>query len=211
MSNSKLAPAIALMTLSIGLTACSGRVRYPSYYVLSVPPAPTLLDRSAPTLGAVAVREFDSPAFLKRGPLVYRASADELDFYDYHRWAEDPRRTVTTAMVHKLLGLGMFQSVSVSDGRGSPEFLMTGSIDHLEEVDEGSNVSVEVGLSARLVNLRTGNVVWQDTSSKNARVDQRTVDGVVAAMSREVGDVTSGLISSLQTRVSANSASLSIR
>jgi ABC-type uncharacterized transport system auxiliary subunit len=91
----------------------------------------------ASMLGSVAVREFSAPRFLREGPIAYCESPEQLDFYDYHRWAEDPRRMVTLAMVHAMQAQGLFRSVDVFDGRGSPDYLMTGAIEHLEEVDAG--------------------------------------------------------------------------
>jgi ABC-type uncharacterized transport system auxiliary subunit len=131
-----------------------------------------------------------------------------LDFYQYHRWAVDPRRAVTGAVVQQMQLSGVFRSVDLFDGRGTPECLLTGTIDHLEEVDEGAKVSIEVSLSARLINLRSGEVLWQGALSKEATLDQRSVPGIVAEMSREVGSVVEGLVSSLQEQVAASSASL---
>ena len=202
----KLILTIGLMTAVVSLPGCAGKIRYPSYYVLSVP---TVLPatRPAPVLGSVAVREFDAPRFLREGPIAYRPSAEQLDFYDYHRWAEDPRRVVTAAMVQQLRARGIFQSVDVFDGRASAECLLTGTVEHLEEIDRGTNVSIEVTLSARLINLRTGEVLWQDTSSQTAKLDQRSVPGIVAEMSQDLGSAVDHLVSSMQDRLTVGSSS----
>jgi uncharacterized lipoprotein YmbA len=208
MRNSKLMCAIGLTTALATLAGCAGKIRYPSYYVLNVPAPLSASDRPKPILGSVAVREFSAPAFLRGGPITYRGSLAQVDFYDYHRWAEDPRRVVTAAMVREMQARRLFQSVDVFDGRGSPQCLVTGTLDHLEEVDEGTNVSIEVSLSAQLINLQTGEVLWQDTASKTARLHQRSVPGIVAEMSRVLADVIQHLVSSMQDRVGAASASL---
>jgi cholesterol transport system auxiliary component len=209
MRNSKLmfviGPMIALSTLA----GCAGKIRYPSYYVLNVPTSVFAGDQSKPILGPVALREFSAPGFLKGGAIAYRPSPEQVDFYDYHRWAEDPRRVVTTAMAREMQARRLFQSVDLFDGRGTPEYLLTGVIDHLEEVDQGSNVSIEVSLSARLINLRTGDVLWQGASSKTAKVDHRSIPGIVAEMSRDLTDAVDGLVSSMQDRVTSASATAS--
>ena len=88
--NSKLIIAIGLIAL-VGLTGCAGKIGYPNYYVLNVPTRVAAATPSAPILGLVAVREFSAPVFLRAGPTAYRISPEQLQFYDYHRWAEDPR------------------------------------------------------------------------------------------------------------------------
>jgi ABC-type uncharacterized transport system auxiliary subunit len=208
MRNSKLIIAIGLIAL-VGLTGCAGKIRYPNYYVLNVPTPVAAATPSAAILGLVAVREFSAPVFLRAGPIAYRISPEQLDFYDYHRWVEDPRRVVTAAMVREMQARRLFRSVDVFDGRGSPECLVTGTLDHLEEVDQGTNVSIQVSVSARLINLRTGVVIWQDTASKTTRLDQRSVPGIVAEMSRDLTDAVERLVSSMEDRVAgASSASL---
>lgn len=208
MNTSKL---IVLGTL-VSLAGCAGKIRYPSYYALDLPapvspanqPAP---NQSTPTHGSVAVRQFDAPRFLRGGPIAYRESEDQLGFYEYHRWAEDPRHAVTAAMVRELQARGLFRSVGLFDGRESPECMITGTIEHLEEVDQGASVSIEVGLSAQLINLRTGDVLWQGASSKTATLDRRSVPGIVAEMSRNLEDAIQHLVASMQDRLSASAIS----
>ena len=209
MRSLKLILTVGLTTALTSLAGCAGKIRYPSYYILNVPAPAPATDRSKPVLGPAAVREFSAPEFLREGPIAYRQSPEQLDFYNYHRWAVDPRRAVTAAVVGEMQTRGLFQSVGVFDGRGSPEYLVSGTLDHLEEVDHGSDVSIEVRVSARLINLRTGEVIWQDASTETAKLDERSVPGIVAAMSRELGNAVERLVSSMQDRVRAASASLS--
>jgi len=193
------------ITTLVSLAGCAGKIQYPSYYVLNLPAPVLLSSRSAPVLGSVAVREFDAPRFLRTGPIVYRDSPEKLGFYEYHRWAVDPRRAVTSAVVQQIQSRGIFRFVDTFDGHGTPDYMMTGAIDHLEEVDQGSDVSIEVGLSARLIDTHTGDVIWQDALSKTERVDQHSVPGVVTEMSGMVKTVVAGLVSSMQDRISAAS------
>ena len=202
MRNSRPILATGLVTALVSMAGCAGKILYPSYYVLNVPSPRPGNNRPKPILGSVAVREFSAPSFLRGGPIVYRQSPEQLAFYDYHRWAEDPRRAITAAMVREMQASGLFQSVDAFDGRGSPECLVTGTLDHLEEVDQGASVSIQVSLTARLIDSRTGVVLWQDASSKTARLDQRSVPGLVAEMSRALGGAVERLVSSMQDRLS---------
>jgi ABC-type uncharacterized transport system auxiliary subunit len=189
---------IGLTAAFVDLMGCAGKIRYPNYYVLNVRAPVSAKEPPKSILGPVAVRDFTAPSFLRSGPIAYRPSPEQLEFYNYHRWAEDPRRVVTSAVIRELQVRGVFQSVDRFDGHGSAECLITGTIDHLEEIDEGNNVSIEVSLSARLIDSRTGKVLWQHTSSKTAKVDQRSVPGIVTEMSRDLGDVVQRLVSSMQ-------------
>src|SRR5580700_5158368 len=99
--------------------------QHPTLNVLS-PPAPIpAANQAAPVLGSVAVREFDAPVFLKGGPIVYRESPAQLGFYDYHRWAADPRLAVTSTAIQDMQSRAIFRSVDPFDGRAS-DCVMTG-------------------------------------------------------------------------------------
>jgi len=195
-----------IAALLIGFMALGGcaKVRYPDYYVLNLPNPVPASRVSGPISASVAVREFRAPQYLRQGSIVYRPEAEQIAFYDYHRWAEDPRQSVTTAMVRELKQV--FESVELYDGRTGAEFLLTGSLDRLEEVDSERSVSVEVGISAKLQNVKTGNVMWSDTSVKTSEVNQRSLRAVVAEMSRDLSEAATQLVSSMRSQLSQSSS-----
>ena len=202
---------VCLSGVLAGLTACAGKIRYPNYYVLNLPAPVPVADQHKPLPGSVAVREFRAPAFLRAGPIVYRKSPEQLEFYNYHRWVVDPRSALTNAIIQNLQARRLFQSAQLFDGRGSSDYLLTGRLDHLEEVDKGHKVFVEVCVSAQLTNVTTGDVLWSDTSSETTKLEDRAVPGLVAAMSQTAESVVGHLVSSMQDRLATDSASLSRR
>ena len=189
----------ALLTGLLALGGCAG-VSYPSYYTLNLPNAVTASRDSAPISGRVVVREFRAPAYLSQGSIVHRPEPEQIAFYDYRHWAEDPRKTLTAAIVRDLQRT--FQSAELYDGRLDADFLLTGTLDRLEELDNGRAVSVNVGISATLHNLKTGGVIWSGTSSKTSAVEQRSVSGIVAVMSRDLSEATGQLVASLRNELS---------
>ena len=192
------APLTGLLILG----ACA-KVRYPDYYALNLH-TPVSRD-SRPISASVAVREFRAPQYLTQGAIVYRPEPEQLAFYAYHHWAEDPRRTVTAELVRQLGQV--FESAGLYDGHAGADFLLTGSLDRLEEVDNGGSVSVDVEISAKLQNAKTGEVIWSGTSSKTSRVEQRSVSGIVAEMSRDLSAAAGDLVSSIRKQASQGSLS----
>jgi ABC-type uncharacterized transport system auxiliary subunit len=200
---------LGLVCLCAGLAslaACGGKVKYPNYYVLNLPTPRPVAGPSKPVIGSVAVREFRAPVFLRAGAIVYRKSAEQLDFYHYHRWAVDPRSAVTTAVIKSMEAHGIFQSVHLYDGRETSDYMLTGALDHLEEIEQGHGVLVEAALSARLVDLRTGEVLWTDSVSETTKLESHAMPDIVAGMSRAAETAVGRLISSMQSRVASSSA-----
>src|ERR1700722_9082137 len=150
---------VGLSIVSTFICGC-GAVRYPNYYELSTPAPIARGNPARPLIQSVAVRQFDAPPFLRTGPIAYRESVERLGFYPYDRWAVDPRRSATMAMINDLQATGMFQSVGLFDGHTTPECVITGTIEHLEEVDSGKRVSIDVRVSAGLIDFRTGETLW---------------------------------------------------
>jgi uncharacterized lipoprotein YmbA len=199
MRKSTIAP---LLTAFMALGGCA-KVRYPDYYVLNLPNPVSASRDSGPIPASVAVREFRAPQYLRQGSIVYRPDSEQVAFYGYHRWAEDPRQSVTTAIVRELKQV--FESAELYDGRTGAEFLLTGSLDRLDEVDSERSVTVEVGISAKLQNVKTGAVMWSDSSFKTSEINQRSLSAVVAEMSRDLSEAAAQLISSIRSRVPPSS------
>jgi len=191
------ATALAItLAVSIAFVGCAGKIRYPSYYTLHVPPPPDPPAR--PDVHAsLAVREFRSPGYLRQGPLVYRASAEQIGFYDYHRWATDPRQFVTVAIANRLRASGNFADVTMYDGRSHVDYIITGRLEKLEELDYAGGVRVEVALSAQMTDIHTGLTAWANSASDIENVAQRNVPAVVSEMSHAMDRAIEKLLSSI--------------
>ncbi len=180
-----LMAVLLTLAVSIALAGCAGKVKYPAYYTLNVPPAPDPPVQEG-IRTSLAVREFRSPRYLRQGPIVYRTSPDELGFYNYHRWAIDPRQFLTSAVADRLRASGTFAQVSIYDGHAA-DYVLSGSLDKLEEVDyESGGVRVEVAISAQMTQLSTGATVWTNSVSEIGTVAQRNVPSVVSEMNQMV-------------------------
>jgi len=191
----------ACAVLAALLAPGCGKVRFPNYYTLAV--APTLTPAANPgrTLGSLAVRDFETPAYLRQGRIVYRESPTEVGFYEYHRWITNPGTTVTTAIVDTLRSSALFSQVEPDASHSKPDFLLRGQLERLDEIDYGGAVRVEVKLSAQLVNLRTASTVWSEDEAETARVEKAAVNSVVAEMSDAVQKCIDRLLADMQRRL----------
>jgi len=164
------------------LTGCMGKVKYPAYYRLNLAP-PTDPPIRGDALPSIAVREFRAPAYLREGPIVYLTSPEEIGFYEYHRWAVDPRQTITQAIVEYLRASGKFKLVKIYDGRNDVDYVFSGHLEKLNEVDNEGGVQVEVALSAQVTDIHNGNTIWANSAAEKGKVEGRKVSSVVAQMS----------------------------
>ena len=191
--------AVCVFTL---LTLGCGKTRYPSYYTLSIAPALTPDVSAAHPPITVAVQQFETPAYLRQGRIVYSKAPGDIGFYEYHRWAVDPGAAITTAVVESLRSKPMFSSVASYKGQESVDFLLSGRLEKLEEVDYGGEVKVEAKLSAELMNLHTGSIVWTGDAAESSRVEGHDVNSVVTEMSHVVRTGLDRLLTGMEQRVS---------
>jgi len=181
--------AVAVLLI---LTGC-GSVKYPNYYTLHMQ-APIDPPVQEGVHASLAVREFRSPTYLRGGAIVYKTSPEQIGFYNYHRWAVDPREFVTNAVAENLRASGHFAQVKLYDGRSDVDYVLSGQLEKLEEIDYEGRVKVEVEISAQMTNLKTGATVWTNDVSEVKAVSHRDVPAVVAAMNQAMGQAIEKLL-----------------
>jgi ABC-type uncharacterized transport system auxiliary subunit len=182
------------------LAGCGGRVRYPSYYTLNLP-APPDPPPAENVHAAVAIREFRAPAYLRQGAIVYKPSPEQIGFYAYDRWAINPCEFVTNSVIEQLRASGDFARVKPYDGRPDTEYVLSGRLEKLEEIDYAGGVKVEVAISAQMTNLATGRTVWSNAVSEVGDVNKSDVPAVVTEMNRTMERAIEKLLSPMPADV----------
>jgi ABC-type uncharacterized transport system auxiliary subunit len=185
MKKYQIAVCFGLVALMI-LAGCGGAVKYPNYYTLHLQ-APADPPAQEGVRASLAVREFRSPSYLRQGAIVYKTSPEQIGFYNYHRWAVDPREFVTNAVTERLRASGNFTQVKLYDGRSDIDYVLSGRLERLEEIDYEGGVKVEVAISAQMTSFATGTTVWTNSVSEVETVGQRDVPSVVSEMNQTMG------------------------
>jgi len=193
-----LTTVVLSMAALVILVSCGGKVRYPSYYTLNLP-APPDPPAAENTHARVAIREFRAPAYLRQGAIAYKPSPEQIGFYAYHRWAINPCEFVTNSVIERLRASGHFARVKPYDGRPDVEYVLSGRLEKLEEIDYEGGVKVEVAISAQMTNLATGATVWTNAVSEVGNVNQHDVSEVVSEMNRTMERVINELLSPMPT------------
>lgn len=183
------------------LMAACGAVRYPKYYALTVAATPKPSTDAGGRPVVVAVRRFETPDYIRQGRIVYRETPHEIGFYDYHRWADDPGATITTAMIDALRSARLFSAVVPFDGQERKECVLSGRLARLDEVDYGGAVRVETRLVAEVVNRQTGETLWTGEASETSAIETRTVASVVGAMSHALETSIARLIATMDQQM----------
>ena len=115
----------------------------------------------------LAIREFRSPEYLHQGAIVYKTSPEQI---------------------------GNFSQVKLYDGRPDINYVLSGRLEKLDEIDYEGGVKVEVAISAQLVQLSTGATVWSNSVTEVGQVEKRDVPAVVSGMNRTMDEAIEKLL-----------------
>jgi ABC-type uncharacterized transport system auxiliary subunit len=190
---------------ALAISAC-GSARYPVYYTLHFEPS-TQARASERGMGTLAIKELRCPDYLCEGRIVYRPTPVEVGFYQYDRWAVSPRAMIAQYLAERVRARSLFVSVSGDESRMATDFVLSGTLERLEEIDEARQVSAVCTVSVQLVASRTGAVVWSGTATERVAVEQRDVAGVVNGLAAAVRATVDRLVTDMELELGRGIAS----
>jgi ABC-type uncharacterized transport system auxiliary subunit len=200
--------ALALIG-ALAISAC-GSARYPAYYTLHFDPS-TQARASERGIGSLAIKELGCPDYLCEGRIVYRPRPAEVGFYQYHRWAVSPRAMVAQYLSERVRARSLFVSVSGDESRMTTDFVLSGTLERLEEVDDARQVAAVCSISAQVVDTRTRAVVWSRMATERVPVQQRDVAGVVNGLATAVRATVDRLVTDMELELARGTPPRDVR
>jgi ABC-type uncharacterized transport system auxiliary subunit len=182
-----------------------GSVHYPAHYTLNFEPS-VQAPAPARSIGTVAVAELGCPDYLCADRIVYRPTPAEVGFYEYHRWAVSPREMIAHYLADRVRARSLFARVTDAESHVATDFVLNGTIERLEEVDEARRVAAVCALSAQLRDTRTGSVVWSGTTTERVAVEQRDVAGLVNGLTTAVRNSVDRLVADMELELGRSAA-----
>jgi ABC-type uncharacterized transport system auxiliary subunit len=190
------------------ISAC-GSARYPAYYALRFEPL-TQAPASQRGVGTLAIKELSCPDYLCEGRIVYRSTPAEVGFYQYHRWASNPRAMIAQYLAERVRARSLFVSVADDESRMATDFVLSGTLERLEEADDGGQVAAVCTISAQL-RTRAGVVVWSGTAAEHVPVQQRDMAGVVNGLATAVRATVDRLVTDMELELGRGAATRDVR
>ena len=145
---------------ALALSAC-GSARYPAYYTLHFEPS-----TQARGVGTRHRYTRDQGIALSRlslrGPHRLSSDASRSRLLPISPLGRSPRAMVAQYLAERVRARSLFTSVSGDESRMATDFVLSGTLERLEEVDEGRQVAAVCTISAQLVehSNRSRGVAW---------------------------------------------------
>lgn len=154
------------------------------YYVLDylpTPPKERLEKGSFPFV--VRVRDCSISETYRRSQIVYRQSANQMQFYGLHLWAVDPDRMIGDLMVKHLKAAKLFDNVTRSVENYVPDFFMSCDIQAIEEYDSKDQWYAHLSIEYQLEDAKTNQIVWKKLYDLRKSVPQQEPVFIVRELS----------------------------
>jgi ABC-type uncharacterized transport system auxiliary subunit len=169
------------------------------YYIIEVPHVSSGTQHGIAR--RVSVQRFFADHLLRDDRILYRVSANEVNFYEYHRWVSSPAEIVTNYFVHRLKDSGMYSVVSNYKDGSQPDLILQGRIHHFEEVDRGKEITASVALELELLEAKTRTPVWRSEANCSRPLPTRDVPSLVSEIYGCLDESATNLLNSMQKQV----------
>lgn len=183
------AVAAALMLLS----GCFwGKVPETKYYVLDyVPTPPPERLQKGPYPFVLRLRDCEIAEAYRRSQIVYRQSANQMQFYGLHLWAVDPDRMITDLVLKHLKAAQLFENVTRTVENFVPDYYLSCNVQAIEEFDSKEQVYAHLSIEYQLEDAKTNQIDWKklyDLRKSVAQAEPIYVVRELSALAETIND-----------------------
>jgi ABC-type uncharacterized transport system auxiliary subunit len=189
-----------LLATMLASVSCGGLPKT-RYYTLEYPHVSH--GRTPVIARHIMIQRFKADQVLLDDRIVYRENPNEVNFYEYQRWASPPADLVTHYFLHRLRDAGTYARVSAYNEGAQSDYTFQGRVHHFEEVDRGKEVFVSVALEAELIETKTRASVWRGEASCERPVATREMSGIVSEIYECLNETATKLLTSMQSSIEA--------
>lgn len=186
-----------LSMLILVSTSCMTTTPTKHYYIISYPF--TTPSNETLTHFSLRVKDFSISSTYNRNQIVYRYSPHELEYYNYRFWAEKPQKMVSELIRKSITRSSLFSKVTRKLGDYPPDFILTGDIDAIEELDSSDLWFAHLSINLSLERFSDKKVVWSYSFDRKRKVLVKDPRIVVRALSEIMSKEMSLIIDSLRT------------
>jgi len=174
---------IGLLFAVLMLWGCFGKAPISRYYLLDYVPSSQEYLTHKPFPITIRIKDFTIAEAYARPEIVYRKSAHELRFYNFHQWAVKPEHLLSDMIFKHIRVSRLFSNTVKSVVDSKPDYVMTGQILAIEEYDNKETWYAHLAINFQLEDADTRELVWQHSYDVRKIVAQHEPVYVVRELS----------------------------
>jgi cholesterol transport system auxiliary component len=176
-----------------------GKVPETKYYVLDYVPSPPAQRVQKGTFPFVLrMRDCNIAEAYRRSQIVYRQSANQMQFYGLHLWAVDPDRMITDLAVKHLKAARLFENVTRAVENYVPDYYLSCEVQAIEEYDSKDQAYSHMAIEYQLEDAKTNQIAWKKLYDLRKSVAQPEPIYVVREMSVLAETINDRLVQELE-------------
>ncbi len=191
---------VAVAAAILLLSGCFyGKVQETKYYVLDYVPTPSKERLEKGTYPFVLrMRDCNIAEAYRRSQIVYRQSANQMQFYGLHLWAVDPDRMITDLAMKHLKAARLFDNVTRAIENYVPDFYLSCDVQAIEEYDSKENWYSHLSIEYQLEDAKTNQITWKKLYDLRKTVSQQEPVYIVRELSVLVESINERLVQELE-------------
>ena len=132
---------------------------------------------------SLAIRKFNCNSIYDEPRLVYRTNPFEYGYYHYKRWGIIPSEMLSDLVFRHISNANLARRVGKEFSLRSPNLILSGTIEIIEELDVGKEWYAHLAISLKLINNKNNVTIWTGGFDSTKKSDLTDPLGVVKAMS----------------------------
>ncbi len=175
---------LGVLTLSLIFQGCFSKAPVQRYYMLDYVPTNLTMEKGVKPLPYILrIKDFDVAEAYRRPEIVYRKSAHELRFYNFHQWAVKPEHLISDMVFKHVQKSQLFKNTIRSIADAKPDYSLSGQILALEEYDNQEKWYAHLAMTLQLEDSGTRTQIWTKTFDVRKVVEQHEPVYVVRELS----------------------------
>jgi cholesterol transport system auxiliary component len=171
-------------------------------YILEYPPPDSLLGSKAAAIKEpIRVERFAAAQPFDSSAMIYRPDSFKSEAYTYNRWRVNPGTMVTDYLTRDMRDSGLFTAVFAPGNSGKGRFLVEGTVQEFQELDEPDGWKGALALNVTFLDAAAEEipqkVIFQKNYLAEEPLEEKTPKGLARAMSRAMRTLSAQIMSDL--------------
>ena len=155
---------LLLVGILFGVSGCFTNIPLMHYYTFQPASEKAAKGETPKYPYVIGVEAFDANAPYQQDKIVFRTSAYEVNFYEYHRWLRPPADLLQEQTVKLLTTSALFQKVHAYVFESFADYSLIGRIVMFDQWNNADKTAaVHVGITYQFINPEQQRLVWSDT------------------------------------------------
>lgn len=165
---------LLIFLLAAGLVSCTSDRVLKKYYILSEIAPEQQADSSAHnTISLNAqVTAFKAARAYQQNRIALRTQSNELSYFYYHNWADNPASAVRYFVWNKLNSARLFKSCLLDLTLNPPDIFINGYVEQIERTGIRDNYSAHLKMYLEVVDVKSGDVLLRHSFDRSLPIEE---------------------------------------